>query len=68
MGDASMAANADRSRHHNQLRIYNRLYCEFVAGMGDMGLQQDTGKYPGADMSEIHRFMDMGGSGRDCAG
>lgn len=63
-----MEADSYRGLFDYSVRVYNRLCGQPVAGLGGMGLQQDAGQRPRADMPTIHPAVAASESGRDCLG
>ena len=68
VGDADLAAGADRRCNYNRCGICLRLHHQYLAGMECMGLFRTAGKYTGADLPAILCGVDTVGSNWDCSG
>ena len=61
MVHADLEADTYWNSSYHKHGVFNRVHCQFMAGLGDMGLQRISDQCLGADMSIVHIAMGAGG-------
>lgn len=68
VGYAFVVADSHWSLYYNRVGIYHGMHRKLVVGLGDMGLQQHSGQYPGPGVPTVLWTVAGGGLGWDHSG